>query len=222
MNGNISKRKGLVSSVDADSLNYISEKVSEKLTGYTAAVALEEAARKEADKALKSEILKKQDKLTFDTAPTAESENPLTSGVIKDELDKKVDKADGKVLSSNDFTDEDKAKLDKKADTSTEKGGFAGGLNATAKMGAAIGRNASADSGGAVGYGAKVTDTGGAVGRGASASTGGAIGYGAKVTTGGAAGEEAKSREGEKQRTKKQKADNAQPAKTVDKHNARC
>ena len=118
MNGNISKRKGLVSSVDADSLNYISEKVSEKLTGYTAAVALEEAARKEADKALKSEILKKQDKLTFDTAPTAESENPLTSGVIKDELDKKVDKADGKVLSSNDFTDEDKAKLDKKADKS--------------------------------------------------------------------------------------------------------
>ena len=65
---------------------------------------------------MKSEILKKQDKLTFDTAPTAESENPLTSGVIKDELDKKVDKADGKVLSSNDFTDEDKAKLDKKVD----------------------------------------------------------------------------------------------------------
>ena len=116
MNGNISKRKGLVSSVDTDSLNYISEKVSEKLTGYTAAVALEEAARTEADKALESEILKKQDKLTFDTAPTAESENPLTSGVIKDELDKKVDKADGKVLSSNDFTDEDKAKLDKKVD----------------------------------------------------------------------------------------------------------
>lgn len=116
MNGNISKRKGLVSSVDTDSLNYISEKVSEKLTGYTAAVALEEAARTEADKALESDISKKQDKLTFDTAPTAESENPVTSGGIKDELDKKVDKADGKVLSSNDFTDEDKAKLDKKVD----------------------------------------------------------------------------------------------------------
>lgn len=116
MNGNISKRKGLASSVDADSLNYISEKVSEKLTGYTAAVASEEAARTEADKALEGEILKKQDKLTFDTAPTAESENPVTSRGIKDELDKKVDKADGKVLSSNDFTDEDKAKLDKKVD----------------------------------------------------------------------------------------------------------
>ena len=116
MNGNISKRKGLASSVDADNLNYISEKVSEKLIGYTDAVASEEAARKKADKDLESEILKKQDKLTFDTAPTAESENPVTSGGIKDELDKKVDKADGKVLSSNDFTDEDKAKLDKKVD----------------------------------------------------------------------------------------------------------
>lgn len=39
-----------------------------------------------------SKILTKQDKLIFDSTPTEESQNPVTSGGVKTELDKKVDK----------------------------------------------------------------------------------------------------------------------------------
>lgn len=39
-------------------------------------------------------LQKKQDMLTFDDTPTADSTNPVTSGGVKTELDKKADKAD--------------------------------------------------------------------------------------------------------------------------------
>ena len=54
----------------------------------------------------------KQDELTFDNEPTANSNNPVTSGGVYTALDGKVDKASGKGLSANDFTDADKTKLD--------------------------------------------------------------------------------------------------------------
>lgn len=53
----------------------------------------------------------KQNVLTFDNAPTSGSNNPVKSGGIYTALGGKVDKVEGKVLSSNDYTDEDKSKL---------------------------------------------------------------------------------------------------------------
>lgn len=53
----------------------------------------------------------KQNNLTFDAAPTANSTNPVTSGGVYTSLDNKVDKETGKGLSTNDFTTEEKTKL---------------------------------------------------------------------------------------------------------------
>lgn len=53
----------------------------------------------------------KQDVLTFDDVPTANSSNPVKSSGIKSALDNKVDKVAGKGLSTNDYTTADKNKL---------------------------------------------------------------------------------------------------------------
>lgn len=72
----------------------------------------------------------------------------------------------------------------------TEKGGFQGGVGATASNGAAIGNSASSGAtGGAVGMKAKAGTGGFAGGYNASAATGGTIGKDSKTTTGGAAGQ---------------------------------
>lgn len=104
-------------------------------------------------------IDQKQDKLTFDDTPTADSPNPVTSGGVKTALDKKADKYN----SSFGF----------------EGGGFTyvddGG-------GAAIGMNAASINGsGAVGRDAAAFNGGGAVGRAAIAGAGFAGGYYATV-----------------------------------------
>ena len=107
---------------------------------------------------------------------------------------KKVDKADGKGLSSNDYTTAEKTKvanlpddtnteLSKKADKANSSGGFAGGTSSIAQSGGAIGLNAKANYGGAVGGHAE-------------ASVGGAVGYSAKVTNGGSIGGGAQTSDG--------------------------
>lgn len=53
-----------------------------------------------------------QSTLTFDNSPTSESNNPVKSGGIFTALGEKVDKVNGKGLSTNDYTDADKTKLD--------------------------------------------------------------------------------------------------------------
>lgn len=63
------------------------------------------------DKAEVGNIKNKQDKLTYDEKPTADSANSLTSGAIKIALDAKVDKVNGKVLSDNNYTTAEKTKL---------------------------------------------------------------------------------------------------------------
>jgi hypothetical protein len=79
----------------------------------------------------------------------------------------------------------------------TEKGGFQGGVGATATNGAAIGNGASSGAtGGAVGMKAKAGTGGFAGGYNASASTGGTIGKDSNTTTGGAAGQGAVSSAG--------------------------
>ena len=79
----------------------------------------------------------------------------------------------------------------------TDKGGFQGGVGATASNGAAIGNGASSGAtGGAVGMKAKAGIGGFAGGYNASASTGGTIGKDSKTTTGGAAGQGAVSGNG--------------------------
>lgn len=50
--------------------------------------------------------------IAVDTNPTADSANPVSSGGVKTALDGKVDKVNGKGLSTNDFTDAYKAKVD--------------------------------------------------------------------------------------------------------------
>ena len=149
-------------------------------------------------------LSQKNDILTFDTTPTADSTNPVTSGGVKVELDKKVDKEDGKGLSTNDYTTAEKSKvanlpddtnteLSKKADKSVFfVGGFEGGLNASVESGGgAIGKNSKATSGGAIGENAKTT-SGGSVGANSNSDTGGAIGTGAQTSNGFAGGYNAK------------------------------
>ena len=114
------------------------------------------------------------------------------------QLSEKVDKIEGKGLSTNDYTDAEQAKvgnlpedtqsaLDEKADKQNEHGGFAGGIVASAESGGAVGWSASAESGGAVGYGAAAV-SGGAVGNDASVFSGGAVGWSASAVGGGAIG----------------------------------
>ena len=69
MGGNISKKKGLISEITNENLDYISGK-------------------------LENTLLNKQDKLTFDDTPISGSDNPVKSGGIREELDKKADKSD--------------------------------------------------------------------------------------------------------------------------------
>ncbi len=107
----------------------------------------------------------KQDKLTFDDVPTANSDNPVKSEGILAELNKKANKA-------NNF------------------GGFNGGQSSQATQGGAVGYNSTATDGGAVGVNA-FTQDGGAVGMSAHAKNGGAVGQGSETTNGGAVGESA-------------------------------
>ena len=78
---------------------------------------------------IKADLDSKQDKLTFDDEPTADSTNSVTSGSVKKALDGKVDKQ-------------------------TESGGFAAGYDAVSGSGGAVGKEAQAGNGFAGGYGA--------------------------------------------------------------------
>lgn len=76
------------------------------------------------NKVIKTALDGKQDKLTFDTTPTASSTNPVTSGGVKTELDKKQDKLTfdtaPKSGSTNPVTSDGvKAEIDKKQDKLT-------------------------------------------------------------------------------------------------------
>ena len=104
---------------------------------------------------IKADLDSKQDKLTFDTAPTANSTNSITSGAVKTALDGKADKQN-------------------------ESGGFSAGWNTFAYNGGAVGRQASTYTGGSIGEEA-ATVHGGAVGYGAKASNGFAGGKDAKT-----------------------------------------
>ena len=93
----------------------------------------------------------KQDKLTFDDVPTANSDNPVKSEGVLAELNKKANKAN-------------------------EYGGFEGGTSSAAQgNGVAIGYFAATYTGASVGYEAFSRD-GGAVGENANTENGGAIG----------------------------------------------
>lgn len=69
----------------------------------------------------------KQDALSFDDNPTENSDNPVKSGGVKTALDKKVSKVDGKDLSTNDFTDEDKLKVSNLGTASSRNVGLEAG-----------------------------------------------------------------------------------------------
>ncbi len=58
-----------------------------------------------------SSLATKQDTLTFDSTPISGSSNPVTSGGVYTSVSGKVDKVSGKELSSNDFTDALETKL---------------------------------------------------------------------------------------------------------------
>ena len=110
-------------------------------------------------------------KSEIDTAPTANSTNPVTSGGVKSALDGKADKQN-------------------------ESGGFKGGYDNRVEKGGAIGYQACTHSGGAVGNGAS-SGEGGAIGNAAHTySHGGAIGYNAESYDGGAIGYNAKAGDG--------------------------
>lgn len=56
--------------------------------------------------------------ITVDSELSTESENPVQNKIITESLEDKVDKVDGKGLSTNDFTNADKEKLDSLSDSS--------------------------------------------------------------------------------------------------------
>ncbi len=122
---------------------------------------------------LKEKLNNKQDKLTFDDEPTANSTNPVTSGGVKSALDGKADKY-------------------------TEDGGFVAGSNANlVDSGAAIGKSSlSGSGGGAVGEYAQAIIGGGAVGNNSAADGGFGGGQNAKTSNGAAVGQNAESGDG--------------------------
>lgn len=90
---------------------------------YVDSVGLEYTLRK-LYTALSAEWVKKEegidaDKITYDNS-TSELEAENIQSAIDELANSKIDKEDGKVLSSNDFTDELKDKLDKIADEATK------------------------------------------------------------------------------------------------------
>ena len=117
---------------------------------------------------IKVDLDKKQNNLTFDFEPTADSANPITSGGVEKALDGKADKQ-------------------------TDYGGFVGGENAWADYGVAIGNSAQSDTGAAVGTNAQAWDFGFAGGKNAeSHGGGGAAGENARTYKGFAGGKDAK------------------------------
>ena len=141
-----------------------------------------------------------QKELIFDDTPTSGSNNPVKSGGVKTELDKKADsdsvytksEADTELSKKADADSvytktEMNTELNKKADKANLSGGFESGTNSHAITGAAVGAGATAGAGGAVGNNAQGGD-GGAIGEGAQATLGGgAVGKGAQATFGGGA-----------------------------------
>lgn len=69
----------------------------------------------------------KQNALSFDDNPTENSDNPVKSSGIKKDLESKVDKVDGKQLSTNDYTDEDKLKVSVLGTSSSRNVGLGAG-----------------------------------------------------------------------------------------------
>lgn len=69
----------------------------------------------------------KQNALSFDDNPTENSDNPVKSSGIKKALDAKVDKVDGKQLSTNDYTNEDKLKVSTLGTSSSRNVGLGAG-----------------------------------------------------------------------------------------------
>ena len=116
-----------------------------------------------------------QKELTFDDTPTANSDNPVKSGGIKTELDKKANTSDVYTKAEAD------TELDKKANLENSKGGFEGGNGTHTTTGGAIGKGAFSQSGGAVGKSAMANSGGGAVGENAFTYNGFAGGYNAKT-----------------------------------------
>ncbi len=66
----------------------------------------------------------KQNTLSFDDNPTENSDNPVKSSGIKKSLEAKVDKVDGKQLSTNDFTNDDKLKVNNLGTSSSRNVGI--------------------------------------------------------------------------------------------------
>ena len=69
----------------------------------------------------------KQNALSFDDNPTENSDNPVKSSGIKKALESKVDKVDGKQLSTNDYTDEEKLKVSVLGTSSSRNVGLGAG-----------------------------------------------------------------------------------------------
>ena len=122
---------------------------------------------------------------------------------IAEALNGKVDKESGKGLSENDYTDEEKQKLESARTNITalgnnttliqnSGGGFAAGTDAAADTGGAVGRKAWTGDGGAAGYLAYAANGGGSVGKNANSDAGGAVGANAKAGAGFAGGSGAK------------------------------
>lgn len=72
----------------------ISEDISAEVAQQTAGMA-KKSELTALEEELNAELGQKQDKLTFDTTPTEDSVNPVTSGGVKAALDGKVDKKQG-------------------------------------------------------------------------------------------------------------------------------
>ena len=128
-------------------------------------------------------ISNKQDKLTFDTSPTKDSSNPVTSGGIYTSLSNKAPLNHGHSASE---IESGSLSTDRLPVIPIEKGGTGANNTEDALMNLTI---VSSENGGAsVGYGSKVNNSGAALGVFSVANSGGAVGYMAQTGSGGAVG----------------------------------
>lgn len=92
----------------------VTEETHFKIFGriYSTATTTSDGLMSAADKTKLNGIAEGANKTTVDSTFSSTSTNPVQNKVIKDALDKKVSTEEGKGLSSNDYTDAEKTKLD--------------------------------------------------------------------------------------------------------------
>lgn len=204
-NGNLSKKRGFLSEITSDALDYISGKLEALIPSKMSQLEndgdfVSDAQYVHTDNNYTDA---EQEKLAGIEAGaevnTVKSVCGKTGAVALGKEDVGLGNVDNTADLEKPVSAAMQAALSVKADKQNEYGGFAAGdRSESTEGGGAIGYDTYAFAGGAVGHNAKVTNAGGAVGADSEAGNGGAVGEGAKTSSGfaGGAGAQAVSADG--------------------------